>query len=148
MKGTVELLREVSLKVGRLTTKILREELGDDLEYFGDIISISKLKILAFANEEETGKKYSDLYHETGLAKSTLSITINELCDLGMVSKEVRGTSADTYIRVTDFGKHFVDIYHNVENRLNKRIFGSLSLDEVEFIDKYLRDLDEIMKYC
>lgn len=142
MKDTVEVIREVGLKVGRETTKVIKEVLGDDIRYFDGITSISKLKIIAFANETSNGIKYSDICRKTGLAKPTATIAVNDLCRLGMVTKEVRGTVTETYILLTPLGEKFVNSYYEVVGRLNDIVLAGLNTQEIDFIDEYLDTLN------
>lgn len=142
MKEIVEVLRETGLKIDRLTTKVIREELGEDIKYFGAVISISKFKILALTNQKPNGVKYRVLVENTGLAKSTLSITINELCDIGMLTKEVRETPSETYIKITDLGRKFSNVYTNVENRLQSKLFKDLNVYDINALRKLLNCIE------
>ncbi|MFZ5645686.1 MAG: MarR family winged helix-turn-helix transcriptional regulator [Bacillota bacterium] len=106
----------------------------------GIVPSHGDILVILFQGEKYTMKELADKIHRT---KPTVTVLIEKLVDYGFVQKEKSYTdSRATYIKLTKKGIELKPIFDDISEKLNTILYGDLSDEETEVIEKILHKVN------
>ena len=136
---TSNAISQISKIKQRANAYIMDELAKNDIS--GLVPSHGDILMVLFHQEDVTMKMLADKIHRT---KPTVTVLVNKLVALGLVKKEESEEDARvSYVRLTDKGRGFQGVFHNISLHLARRLFQGFSDNE----QKQLEDLlDRVLK--
>lgn len=131
MHRELELVESMD-KLTEFTRKFQKQLLSGDLKNY----TLRQLYYIELINKNR-GISISDLSRILGVKKSTVSVAINQLIDLGIVKKNQSETDKRFYnLELTPKGEDVIEKHMQVHKNTIKKILEILNPEEVEnFID-------------
>lgn len=110
----------------------------------GLVPSHGDILMVLFHQEDVTMKMLADKIHRT---KPTVTVLVNKLVALGLVKKEESEEDARvSYVRLTDKGRGFQDVFYNISLHLAARLFQGFSDNEQKQLENLLGRVLENMQ--
>ncbi|MEN6592230.1 MAG: MarR family transcriptional regulator [Methanobacterium sp.] len=131
MHRELELVKSMD-KLTTFTRKFQKQLLSGDLKDY----TLKQLYYIELINKNR-GISISDLARILGVKKSTVSVAINQLIDLGIVKKTQSETDKRFYyLELTPNGEEIIEKHMQVHKNTIKKILEILNPEEVDnFID-------------
>jgi len=127
MNQEIELVESMD-KLSELMKKFQTELLSGDLKEY----TLRQLYYIELIDKHE-GISVSEISKTLDLKKSTISIAVNQLIDLEIVSKIQSNTDKRFYfLKLTQKGKDIMKMHKQVHQNTIKKILKILNQDEVE----------------
>jgi len=131
-------------KIHQLSNRIFNKKLKES----GLVKFNSAQGRILFVLWRENNLSIRKLSEETQLSKSTLTSMLDRLQDAGILKRVPSSKDRrKILISLTEKGKNLQDQYVDISKEMNKLFYNTLSKDEIENFEYYLRKiLDNLMK--
>jgi DNA-binding MarR family transcriptional regulator len=127
MNRELELVESMD-KLSELMRKFQTELLSGDLREY----TLRQLYYIELIDKNE-GISVSEISKALDLKKSTISIAINQLIDLNIITKIQSNTDKRFYfLKLTEKGKNIMKMHKQVHQNTIKKIINILEPDEIE----------------
>lgn len=136
MNRELELVESMD-KLGELTRKYQKQLLSGDLKEY----TLRQLYYIELINKNK-GISVSELSKILNVKKSTVSVAVNQLIDLGIVIKTQSQTDKRFYsLQLTPKGEYVINKHMQIHKNTIKKILEILNTDEV---DSFIKIVDKI----